>query len=175
MKKLPLYLLAIALPFTCIAAEGTAPIRPDVEELLSVSRVESLLADNLKAVEEMISTGMSQQMSQQFAGQPELLAKQKEIQSKAIALLKEGMSWAALKGDFAKIYADTFSEEEIKGLIAFYKSPVGQAFVTKQPELMRGAMEVSQKRMMEMMPKLQALMESELAGLKEAAEKQEKK
>ena len=49
--------------------------------------------------------------------------------------------------DKIKVYADTFTEEELKGLISFYKSPVGQKFIEKTPELMKRSMELSQKRM----------------------------
>ncbi len=67
------------------------------------------------------------------------------------------MNWDGVKQDYIDIYADMFTEEELKGLVDFYKSPAGKAFVEKQPDLMKRSMEVMQKRMMKWMPKLQGM------------------
>ena len=64
-------------------------------------------------------------------------------------------SWDKMKEDYITLYADTFTEEELKGIIAFYKSPAGQAFIQKQPELMKRSMELSQKLMLKFMPAIQ--------------------
>ena len=66
------------------------------------------------------------------------------------------MRWEKVKDDYITIYAETYTEEELRGLVAFYKSPVGRAFTKKQPELMRRSMELAQKRILQWMPKLHA-------------------
>ena len=35
----------------------------------------------------------------------------------------------------SKVYAETYTAEELEGLIAFYSSPVGQSVLAKAPEL----------------------------------------
>ncbi|MCH7927981.1 MAG: DUF2059 domain-containing protein [Candidatus Dadabacteria bacterium] len=60
---------------------------------------------------------------------------------------------------YISIYAETFTEEELKGAIKFYKSPIGKKFIEKQPELMRKSMQISQKQMTTLMPKIQKLTE----------------
>jgi len=72
-------------------------------------------------------------------------------------MLAQEFSWDKLKEDYITLYAETFTEDEMKGAIAFYKSPAGQAFITKQPEVVRRSMELSQKMMMQIMPKIQAM------------------
>ena len=52
-------------------------------------------------------------------------------------------------------------QKKSKGLIAFYKTPAGQAFLDKQPLLMQKTMEMTQKRMMEMTPKVQEMIKQE--------------
>lgn len=61
------------------------------------------------------------------------------------------LTWDNLKEDYITIYAETFTEEELKGLIAFYTSPIGKAFQEKQPALMARTMDVSQKAAMKVM------------------------
>jgi hypothetical protein len=45
----------------------------------------------------------------------------------------------------AIIYSSNFSAEELRAVIAFYKTPVGQKFLQKQPFMMQQTMTVGQK------------------------------
>lgn len=56
------------------------------------------------------------------------------------------MNWDNVKQDYISVYVDTFTEQELKGIIGFYKSPAGKAFVKKSPEMMKRSMDISQKR-----------------------------
>ncbi len=42
---------------------------------------------------------------------------------------------AELLNEVARLYAERFSEQELKALIAFYKSPVGRKMVTDEPQI----------------------------------------
>ncbi|MGA1197950.1 MAG: DUF2059 domain-containing protein, partial [Candidatus Latescibacterota bacterium] len=59
-----------------------------------------------------------------------------------------------IKADYIELYAEVFTEDELKGLINFYESPIGKAYIKKQPELTQKSMMLSQKMMMKVMPKL---------------------
>lgn len=66
------------------------------------------------------------------------------------------LSWDKVKDDYITLYAETFDADELKGLLAFYQSEAGQAFVKKQPELMRRSMELGQKQVQRIMPTFQS-------------------
>jgi hypothetical protein len=76
---------------------------------------------------------------------------------KMMDLVKQEFGWEKIKDDYITLYAKTFTESELKDLIAFYKTATGQAFVEKQPELMKQSIELTQKRVKDVMPKLQAM------------------
>jgi hypothetical protein len=88
---------------------------------------------------------------------------QKKMMDKVMEMCAEEMKWEKVKPDYINLYAETFSAEELKELIAFYQSPAGKAFMAKQPELMQKSMQLSQKSMMRLMPKIMA-MSSEAAA-----------
>lgn len=154
-------LAALLLPVTAFAQEAP-PDRPDIEELFTVMRLEKTTNESLKAVEEMISGNFQQQFAAQAGTSPEAQAKQAAIQKKIFDFITSEINWEKLKGPMARVYAETLTPEETKGVIEFFKSPAGQAFLDKQPILMKKAMEVTQNRMMEVMPKLQTLIQEEL-------------
>ena len=64
-----------------------------------------------------------------------------------LAMLFLKFGWAKLKPSFAAIYADTFTQEEVDGLIAFYDGPIGQSLIAKTPELTLRSLQMMQQRM----------------------------
>ena len=65
------------------------------------------------------------------------------------------LTWESLKPEFVEIYSETFTDEEIKGLTEFYKTPLGQKLVEKMPEISAKAGLLIQKRMPAIMADLQ--------------------
>ena len=55
-------------------------------------------------------------------------------------------------------YAAEFSDDELKGLLAFYESPVGKKFVEKNGAMSRKAATAVNAKMQDKMPTLQAAM-----------------
>ena len=47
--------------------------------------------------------------------------------------------------EIAALYAERLTSEELAGLIAFYKSPIGMKFVAVQPEIMRQSIVAGQR------------------------------
>ena len=85
-------------------------------------------------------------------------AEKAQVRTKQLMdLIAKEMSWDNLKDDYISIYAETFTEEELKGIIKFYKTPIGQKFVKETPELMKRSMEISRKQMKELMPKIKSI------------------
>ncbi|WP_419805513.1 DUF2059 domain-containing protein [Terriglobus sp.] len=75
-------------------------------------------------------------------------------------IVQQAASWDKLEPQFTDIYASVYTEREIDGLIAFYKSPVGSEMVAKQPEIVDKSQAVTQALMTEVQPQvMQAAME----------------
>lgn len=60
---------------------------------------------------------------------------------------------------FIQLYLDVYTEEEIDGIVSFYKSPVGKAMIEKAPVLMQRMMPMMQKLMGDMQPEIQKIVE----------------
>jgi hypothetical protein len=88
-------------------------------------------------------------------------AKVVELQEKIMALVAASLSKA--KPALAKVYTDIYTEEEIDGILAFYKSPAGKAFLQKMPEVMQRSMPVMMQVMRDLQPEMKTMME----GIKE--------
>ena len=82
-----------------------------------------------------------------------------EFQQRVAALVEKSMGWKELEPDIVELYANTYSEEELDGLLAFYKSPLGQTMLDKTPELMTKSTEITQRKMREVQPELNKMLE----------------
>ncbi len=125
------------------------------EELMVLMKIPENIEKSFAMVKKMLPTQMEQmgKMSGQTNMPPEALGQSEKI----IDLVAEELSWEKVKNDYITLYAETLTEDELKAAIAFYKTPEGQAFVAKQPELMKRAMELNQKLMVKIMPRLQEM------------------
>lgn len=135
----------------------------NAQELTKEAKIERLLV--LMKVDAMMDQMYNQMMNMAQApsgATPEQRAKQKEIQGKILDILKGNM--AKMRPEYVKIYGETFSDEEINGMLAFYNSPAGRAMIEKTPILMPKIMAVVQARMAAVTPEIQRL-------IKEAAQK----
>jgi len=162
---LPL-LLAFASPWFALADD--AAIRPDIDELFTAMRMEKIMHDSMdqamKMIPKMTESMTSQSLSKLSPAEAEKVrARAEKMQEKTMALVEEEMSWEKIKGPMAQVYAESLTPEEVKGITAFYKSPAGQAFLDKQPVIMQKTMAMTQKLMMDLMPKMQALIQNEIA------------
>jgi uncharacterized protein len=80
-----------------------------------------------------------------------------QIQQKVLQLLQDSLSWEKLKPKMIEIYAATFTEEEIDGILNFYKSPAGQAMLQKMPQLVQRSMAMTQQMAQDLLPQIQKL------------------
>lgn len=61
-----------------------------------------------------------------------------------------------------EIYATNFTKEDLEGMLAFFKSPVGQKWIERQPAVQQQIMDRMQDIVLEMQPEL---MKSLMKGL----------
>jgi hypothetical protein len=69
------------------------------------------------------------------------------------------LGWNVMEPEYIKLYADTFTDEELDGIIAFYKSPAGISLIEKTPELTKQASALVQAKMVILQPQMKQLLE----------------
>jgi len=141
---------------------GAAPPSPEsVERLMQVMQVQSQLETTYQQVLPAMQTSMRQTLAAQLKSE-EAARLFDAVQPRINALLIEQLSWARLKPDFARIYAETFSQDEIDGLIAFYQGPFGTALISRTPQLMQRSIQLMQQRMAPLLQQAAQLTKEEI-------------
>jgi hypothetical protein len=128
---------------------GTPEQRAAADELLKLSQMDKLMTesfDSLSAAQDRSLDGMQLPDEQK--------AKFMEMQKRTSELIKKELNWDSIREDVITTYVETFTEQELKGMVEFYKSDIGKKWVEKQPELMQKMMIFGQERMKALRPKI---------------------
>ncbi len=108
---------------------------------------------------------MRQSILQAHGEKPVTPAEQQQIDStitKVMALMQDEMSWAKMKPQYVLLYVETFDQDEVDGLLAFYATPAGQAMINKMPIVMQKSMTMMQSQMQVVMPKMMGVMQDSM-------------
>jgi hypothetical protein len=158
MKRNSLFLAGI---FTCIAVSAVradeASKTAKVEEFFKVSHTEQTLTQGMAMMLSQAKSGLVQKMLD-VTPTPEQTKANDEMQDKLAAILTGALSWEKLKPAYVKLYAGAYTEEELDGIVAFYKSPAGQAMVSNSSSIMAKANEIVQRQLASAMPEIEKLM-----------------
>lgn len=149
---------------------GTPPGEASIKQLLEVAQAQKLIDSVMKQVDGL----MTQTILQATQGKDVPDKVQRDIdkrQAEVVGLMKELLDWKKLEPMYVRIYQKSFSQEEVDGMIAFYKTPAGQAVIGKMPAVMQNTMDEIQQMMTPVMQKMQRMQQDVAAEMKAAGQK----
>jgi hypothetical protein len=159
MKRwIAVLVMMLAMSPLCGAQTGDSAKEAKVHAMFEAMHMSKMMDTMMGAVMQMVH-----QMGESAPGMDKANAAQKKIlvefEDKSMKLATDSLSWKALEPDYVKIYAATFSSDEIDAIAQFYSSPAGQAMLDKTPELTSASMKVVQEKMALLQPQLKELQE----------------
>ena len=149
MRNLLTFLLGIALTAVVHAAP---PSSASIDELLTVTKAESIVRAITANSDVMIRQGIKESLKGVAVYAQEQAALDAMV-TKYVHIMSDELSWEKTRPMYVQLYQETFTQEEIDGLLVFYKSPAGQALINKMPQVTRNVMSMTQARLMPIMQK----------------------
>ena len=146
------------------ALADSASHAADAERFLKLAHADKMTVQVYAQVQQMFA--------QRYAQAPADKAKQavlERYQARANAALDRAVGWEKIKPDMVALYTRNFDEQEIKQLITFYESALGQKVLKNMPMLTAQSAQITQSKLEAAVPevnKLLADMTAEL-GIKE--------
>lgn len=131
-------------PVGVVIAAGDSACPETIERLLAVSEAERSYQ---RALEMTISA--------QTRGNPALASSAGVLR----AFMARYASYAAVKGDMARVYRETFTEAEVRELIQFYRSDFGRRFMGKLPLVTARSNELMAQRLQAHLPELMTMLQ----------------
>jgi hypothetical protein len=155
------YVAALLMALTvgcCCARADDASKRAKAEQLFMLLHMDTMMDKLLSGVKKQV-----QQITESMPGAAQATPEQKkqivDFQQRVMDTVNGKIGWKALEPDFINLYATTYTEEELDGIVAFYKSPVGQRMIEKTPELTTKSTQITQQKMSELQPVLNQMVQ----------------
>lgn len=153
MKKTLTYALAIIALFS-VQLRAEKPTAESLEKLLIITDTQKTLESVMGSMDQQLKAGMQASLGGRELSE-EQQNKLNSVQGELLSWMEEEMSWDKMKGLYFSVYEQVFDQNEIDGLIEFYESETGKAFVKKQPMVIQQTMMLMQQRMGPMIQRLQ--------------------
>jgi hypothetical protein len=151
-------LAALSLLFFSAAALAAPAKDSTIEELMKVVKTRKLM-DSMRAQMDVL---MDNSVKAALHGKTPNTKQQAAIdkmKKRMVGMLDDELSWKRFEPLSIKLYKETFTEEELQGMLKFYKTPAGQAVINKMPTLMQKTMMAVQGMTQDMEPRLQQIEE----------------
>jgi hypothetical protein len=172
-------LLATAMVWMLIcgaaAAANNAPASDaSIRQMLELTNARQMI-DSMKG---QMTAFMNTTMQNVTKGQtitPERQAILDRMAAKMSAVVADILNWDDLLPMYMRTYRDSFTQDEIDGVIKFYKSPAGRAYVRKLPVVMQNLMGEMQGFIKNVQDKMLTVQKESMQELKDLQEKEGKK
>ena len=149
-KRVALFTSGLMLAASWAGAQDSSK-EAKIERLLALTNAEATVNQMFDQMKNMMASQV------QPGATPEQQAQAQQIQGKILDLVKSRMNWDTMRPAYVKIYSETFSDEEIDGMLAFYQSPAGRAMLEKMPLLLPKVMALAQAQMGDLTPEIQRI------------------
>ena len=159
---------AVALAMAASYASAAQPSQESIVTLLTLTRSEQLIEKSRADMEKYMRSGVAMGLGGRQPSEREQQIIDKMVRD-SVAVMREALDWPSMRDFMAGLYAQHFSQEEVDGLIAFYRSPAGEALVNKMPLVMDASVANIQRTMVGIAPRLQAISAQAQKELRKAA------
>jgi len=157
MMRIRVWVAACSLLVTNVAMAEPAS-EASVRQLLEVTQAHKLV-DNMKSQMGGVFNRSYEMAAAKKTPTPAQQAAVDRMKSRMQALLSASLDWDKLEPIYIRVYRETFTQEEIQGMVEFYKTPAGQAVITKMPTVMLKTSSEMQASVKDMYPEMQKIQE----------------
>jgi uncharacterized protein len=168
-----LLLIAATAAAKDVPANDAPASDASIREMLELTNARQLV-DGMKGQIAAMSSNLTHDALKGQDVTPERQAILDRAQAKISAVSSDLLNWDTLLPVYLRTYRASFTQGEIDGVIKFYKSPAGQAYVKKMPLVMQNVMQEVQGLIKPMQEKMVAIQKETTQELKALNDKDRK-
>jgi hypothetical protein len=161
--------ILIASLFCSSAAMAASASEDSIKQLLAVTQAQKLVDDMRVQIDSLMNNSIQQVLKGESPTAKQQLAIN-NMKNRMVALIQGELAWGKLEPLYLRLYQESFTEEEVAGMLSFYKTPAGQAVIAKLPVLMQRTMVDMQKMIVGITPQMLKIQENFVAEMSAASE-----
>jgi hypothetical protein len=164
MKIILCALLALTFPYVGNAA---APSTESVDRFVALSIPNDTFAAMRKSIEDSQTKALLRTLASADLGK-DTDAISRKLLPRFVADIESEFSDANLRALYCRAVADTYTQEEVDGILAFYESPPGKAYLAKKTAFVTSLGNVLGERAVAFSAKLQQELQSTIDEVRTA-------
>jgi hypothetical protein len=162
------FLVALSLAVSPFAyAADTPPSEASIKQLLEVTHARQVLDTIMSQMDGMMKNVM-QQVTQGQPIPPEVQKTFDTARTEIMGVFKDQFTWEKMEPMYTRIYQKSFNQQEVEGMIAFYKTPTGQAVISKMPAVMQNSTNETMQMMGPLIQRIQKMQQEMVAEMQAA-------
>jgi hypothetical protein len=147
---------AVILLCSVIAARAVPPSDESILKMMNALQLQTTLDQLVAQLDAGMKSGL-QQWTQGKELTPLQTAQIGQLEAKMSATIKEELAFAKVKDVYLQSLRESFTQDEVNGINAFYSSPAGKAMIEKLPVATRKTQDLLQARMGPMIMKIKTM------------------
>lgn len=160
MKRVMIFIVAAFVSCAAFAQTGQPASRASIEQLLEIMETRQMYDATMQEMSRMVDQSSARIMNRI---PQERQGKFKKAMAQLDTIIMEEMNWDKMKPQYVQIYMETFTQQEIDDLAAFYQTPSGKSFIRKQPLVIQRTSAISQEKMGVIMTRISSMMQQVMA------------
>jgi uncharacterized protein len=150
MKKFMMALcLFLLLPVSAFAQE--VELAEEFMELTHVNKMMDQIEAQVMQMQDQLLAHMEIPEGKEQAAE--------EFRTEVRQVVYEIMDFEQMREEYIELFSTVYTEEELREMIRFFKSPAGQNMLEKQSMVIQQAIDISQNRIAMLIPELQRMTE----------------
>ena len=165
----------IILVLSCSATFGTfgqstVPSEASIKELLELTQQSRKLSDSVTAQMNQLMTSAIEQVTKGEKLPPNAQKMVDQDKSEIAKMMHDTLDYDKVLPMNVRIYQKSFSQAEVDGLIAFYKTPAGQALISKMPVVVENTFAEMRTMVTPMTQRIQQMQQSLMVEMQKEKE-----
>jgi uncharacterized protein len=143
-------IFAIFCLFASVSLSAEPPTAAAIERLMKLTDVYKMV----EVMQQQVAGTVDGLMNQANKGKvltPEQQERLNAARAEIVSRCEAQVTWEKMRAAYVPLYQATFTQEEVDGMISFYESPAGRAFMTKMPNFMKSATSIMKQQLVPVM------------------------
>jgi hypothetical protein len=152
-----LTLAAILFAAPTLAHADDASKHAKIEEMIRLTKMDDSITKLIEETKQEIGDVVNEQREGASALPPTQAKIMNDFETRISDLVVSSLKLEDIHPMMVKLYDETYTEAELDGILAFYKTPPGQALLNKAPDLVDKVMALVQQRVTALGPQVDKL------------------
>ena len=127
------FLIILVLSCSATFGQSTVPSEASIKELLELTQQSRKVTDSVTAQMNQLMNSAIEQVTKGEKLPPNAQNRVDQDKSEIAKMMHDILDYDKVLPMDVRIYQKSFTQAEVDGLVAFYKTPAGQALISKMP------------------------------------------